>query len=396
MEIAKLRFLVVEDHSFQRWMVGNLLQQLGASSVFLADDGNSALDVLAESDPPIDVVLTDLDMPGMDGMALIRRMGELKHPASLVVVSAMDKALVRGIETMADDFRVPLLGAIQKPVSTKKLEQVLSRHQAGGPLESSKPPAVFPHEVIDGLRDGHFETFFQPKVRMSDRKPTGAEALVRWRHPVHGLLNPGAFLAAVQERGVMASMTERVLKDALRSCAAWRAAGHEMTVSVNLAPASLDDADFGAHLVDLVGASGLQPADVIFEITESAAPNLGRQLETLTRLRMKGFGLSIDDYGTGHSSMERLSRVPFSELKIDQMFVRNIFSQTSNRAMLESSLHLASRLGIPAVAEGVENHVDWETLVSLGCPLAQGYHVSRPLPAYEFLSWLKVRRQACA
>ena len=397
MDIAKLRFLVVEDHSFQRWMTGNLLEQLGATSVFLADDGVSALELLADTQPAIDVVLTDLDMPGMDGMALIRRMGEMRHQAALVVVSAMDHSLVRGIQTMADDAGIHLLGAIQKPVTPRKLTAVISQHrgtQHAGP--PAVPPRIGAREIAEAFRAGQFEAFFQPKVGMGDRKPRGAEALVRLRHPEHGVLSPVSFLAAIREEGFMAPLTEHVMEEALRNCAAWQASGHDMTVSINLAPESLGDAAFSARLVDLARASGIEPACVIFEITESAAPDLGQQLETLTRLRMKGFGLSIDDYGTGHSSMQRLSQIPFTELKIDQMFVGNISSQPANRAMVESSLHLAAKLGIPAVAEGVENHLDWEVLVALGCPLAQGYHVSRPLSAGEFLNWLRSKRQACA
>jgi len=168
-------------------------------------------------------------------------------------------------------------------------------------------------------------------------------------------------------------------------------------VSVNLSLASLEEMSLADRMVNLVVSQGLEVRHVIFEVTESAAAtDVGRVLENLTRLRMKGFGLSIDDYGTGYSSMERLSRGPFTELKIDQGFVRDAVTQPSRRAMLESSLEVARKLRIPAVAEGVENQAQWDLLRSLDCPMAQGYFIARPMEAGEFLQWAAMRKAATA
>jgi EAL domain-containing protein (putative c-di-GMP-specific phosphodiesterase class I) len=149
------------------------------------------------------------------------------------------------------------------------------------------------------------------------------------------------------------------------------------------------------RMVNVVVGQGLDVRHMIFEVTESAATaDVGRVLENLTRLRMKGFGLSIDDYGTGYSSMERLSRSPFTELKIDQGFVRDACTQPSRRAMLESSLEMAAKLRIPAVAEGVENQAQWDLLRELRCDMAQGYFVAKPMEAGEFLQWAEIRKKA--
>jgi len=395
-DIAALRFLVVEDHSFQRWFMGDLLQKLGAREVFLAGDGTVALELLRTPQPPVDVVITDLDMPRMDGMELIRRMAELNHPASLIVVSALERTLVATVEAMAREYGVKLLGAIAKPLTTKKLRQVLEslqrtedRAQATGSAESFTD-----EEVVRGLQRNEFEAFFQPKVEIRTRQTRGAEALARWRHPDKGLVSPGAFLDAVVKAGMIDELTQKIAWEAALNCRIWLDAGMEIPVSVNLSPDSLSNVALVDRLTALAENAGIEPRHMILEITESAAGgNLGKSLEILSRLRMKGFGLSIDDFGTGHSNMERLARVPFTELKIDQAFVRGALSQASSRAVVESSLELAEKLGIAAVAEGVETPWEWQLLMAMGCSLAQGYFLAKPMEPAAFLEWVQSRQR---
>jgi EAL domain-containing protein (putative c-di-GMP-specific phosphodiesterase class I) len=225
----------------------------------------------------------------------------------------------------------------------------------------------------------------------------GAEAVARWRHPQHGVIRPQAFIDSMERSGLIEDLTQVIVKEAAINCRRWREAGLDVSVGINLSLKSLHDVTLAERLTKLVHAQGLEPKQVIFEVTESAAAgDLARALENLSRLRMKGFGLSIDDYGTGYSSMQRLTRVPFTELKIDQSFVKNASTQPSSLAVLESSLEMAQKLGIVAVAEGVENRREWELVRSLGCQLAQGYFIARPMEAGQFLSWARTQRQATA
>lgn len=399
MEIAQLRFLVVEDQGFQRWLTGNLLLELGAKSVLSADDGVAALEILRGADPPVDVVVSDLDMPGMDGMELIRNMAGLKYPAALIVVSSMESRLVTTVGTMAQTYGVNLLAALQKPLNSKKLFAALASHRIARPQAQpgTDGGVVTAEEIKQGLHQREFTVFFQPKVEVVTRELRGAEALVRWRHPRRGLLYPRAFIETAEENGLIDVLTEAIVKDAAEHCREWRRANIDVNVSVNLSALSLSDVSLADRMTAIVQNAGLEAHHFIFEITESAAArDLGKKLENLSRLRMKGFGLSIDDYGTGYSSLQRLSRVPFTELKIDQSFVKGASAHASGRAMVESSLELAQKLEITAVAEGVENQDDWELLLALGCPLAQGYFIAPPMQAGEFQEWAGARRQASA
>ena len=396
--IAELRFLVVEDHGFQRWVMGNLLEGMGAKCVFSAADGAAALEVLASLDPPPDVVVSDLDMPGMDGMEFIRHIGDMGHPVSLILVSSLERSLIASVESMARAYGVKLLGAIEKPATATKLGNLINLHDAQAKARHRASSQAFSvAEITEGLKRDEFEPFFQPKVEMKTRRIVGAEALARWRHPQKGLVVPESFIPQMEANGLIDALTESILMRAALNCRLWQFAGLDVSVSVNLSIKCLEDVALSDRMMKLVVGQGLEPRHVTFEVTESAAmSDVGKTLEILSRLRMKGFGLSIDDYGTGYASMQRLSRVPFTELKIDQVFVKDAPTQPSSRAMLESSLEMAQKLRIVAVAEGVESKVEWDLLRQLECPVAQGFLIAGPMSAAEFLDWSRVRPQVSA
>ena len=391
---AGLRFLVVEDHTFQRWLIGSLLEGLGAESVYLASNGTAGLRMLAKAGDRIDIVVSDLDMPGMDGMQLIRHMGERRHPASLIVLSALQSPLLTSVEAMAREYGVQFLAAIPKPLTARKLLAALEMHEPRPVVPARPAPARFtPAAIAQGLELGEFEPHFLPKMDIATGCLRGAEALARWNHPTQGLLLPDAFIPVVESRGFMDSLTRRMVDMATRHCRTWRDLGLDLSVSINISSSLLRDPRLADRLRELVAAAGLEPRHVTFEITETAPTRtLGRALENLARLHMHGFGLSIDDYGTGYSSMQRLVNMPFTELKIDKSFVKNALTDPTSRAMVESSLDLARKLGLTAVAEGVEDRETWEWLRSQGCPQAQGFYICAPMPADDFLKWAQARK----
>jgi EAL domain-containing protein (putative c-di-GMP-specific phosphodiesterase class I)/CheY-like chemotaxis protein len=389
-QLAQLRFLVVEDQGFQRWAMGHMLETLGAAKIFSAADGQAALEIVKSLDPPVDVVVTDLNMPGMDGIEFIRHVGELGVPVSLILASEQDRALVASVGTMARSYGVDVLDSIEKPVTAKKLASALERfHRAVGVGERAAVPDYPTGDIVHSLARDEFEPYFQAKVEVATGKVRGAEALARWRHAEHGIVLPMAFIQKLEAAGHIDQLTMSMLAKACAACREWHAAGFDLNVAVNVSLASLADTTFADRVVSLVGRHEIDPRLVMLEITETtAASHLGKVLENLSRLRMRGFGLAIDDYGTGYSSMQQLVRIPFTELKIDQTFVRNAPANPSSRAMLEASLEMAGKLDIVAVAEGVESRTELRLLNELGCPLAQGYYLARPMAAEDFLRWL--------
>ena len=397
MKIAEMRFLIAEDHDFQRRQLARMLESLGARDIRQAADGHAALQLIQDAVHPVDIVISDLDMPGMDGMEFIRHLGESKARLSVILASSLDRNLIASVQTMTEAYGVNMLGIVEKPLSLGKLESLIGRHRPAQ-VQAQRPRAAGAtftlEEILAGLKADEFEPYIQPKVDLVTRSVKGAEALARWRHPQHGIIAPYAFISLLEGNGLIDELMWVMLRKAAATCRDWRAAGLYATVSVNLSLKSLGDVQLAERVTELVRNRDLEPRHMILEVTESAVTtDVGRALENLARLRMKGFGLSIDDYGTGYSSMQQLARIAFTELKIDQSFVANAARQKSARIILQSSLEMAKKLGISAVAEGVETEADWDLLRQLGCDVAQGYYIARPMEAGAFLGWARQWKQ---
>lgn len=387
--LGDLTFLVVEDHELQREGLVGTLERLGARAVYAAGDGLSALSILKAPNQPVDVVISDLDMPGMDGMEFLRRVGEAGAGTSVIIASALESRLVASIATMSEAYGIVLLGVLEKPLTPEKLRATIALHRLATPAPKVDPGHGLSLEEIEhGLRNGEFLAFYQPKVELATGRIKGFEALARWRHARLGLLPPEAFVKVLEDRGCIDELMWIMLRDSAAACRAWRANGLDATVSVNVSARSLGDVRVAERVTALVAEEGLEPRFMVLEITESAATtHVGEALENLARLRLKGFGLSIDDYGTGYSSMQQLTRVAFTELKIDRSFVRKAATQPSALVILESSLRMARQLKITSVAEGVETRADFTLLQSLRCDMAQGYFISRPMEASAVFDW---------
>ena len=230
---------------------------------------------------------------------------------------------------------------------------------------------------------------YQPKVDLRTGALIGAEALVRWNHPVHGLVYPDRFIGLAEECGAIGPLTNWVLQASLAQLALWHQEGLPIHMAVNVSMENLRTPGFARKVSELVHHSCLSPQDLMLEVTESRIMAMSSApLETLVRLRMQRFGLSIDDFGTGHSSLAQLRDVPFTELKIDRGFVHGARQNQLIRPILEGSLGIAQRLGLQTVAEGVETEDDWALLREFGCDIAQGYFIGRPMPGDGLHAWL--------
>ncbi|MEQ8663485.1 MAG: EAL domain-containing response regulator, partial [Gammaproteobacteria bacterium] len=317
-----LAVVVVEDHAFQRRLLARLLATLGCNQVTETAHGREALAHL-ETGHPADLLVCDLDMPEMDGLALIRHVGEARLAVPVLITSGQPRALIDSAESMAIAYGVRLVGTLDKPVTRAALAEALARLAEIAP-PTPCVPGTHPDldEMLGAIADGEIEAWYQPKIALGPRRTVGAEALARWRHPRRGILEPGLFVAVLEQSGHIDELTATMLAQAARDCARWRAAGHDIAVSVNISLASLGNPAFADAVTRVVSTNGLAPACMNLELTETAAmAELAPALENLARLRMRGFGLSVDDYGTGFSNLRQLTRVPFTELKIAGNFV---------------------------------------------------------------------------
>lgn len=385
MSLAGLRVMLVEDHGFQRRLGLRLLSDLGIAELTEAADGFQALELLRGADAPPDVVLVDLDMPGMDGIEFIGHVAQERLARSIAVVSAMDPALLHTVQVMAKASGLRVLGAVEKPLSPGKLTHVLSMFEAGpGPIGEAASVEVTLDQVRDALAANQIQPFFQPQAEFSNGKIVGVEALARWRLPDGSMVPPAVFIPLVESSGLIDDLTTHMLSASCRWWQEWKRAGLDLRISVNVSAHNLVGPEVADRYERIVNEHGLSPEYLILEITESSVmSDTARGLGMLARLRLKGFGLSVDDFGTGYSSLAQLSQIPFTELKIDQGFVGGAPDQPRKRAVIEASLDLARKLEISVVGEGVETMEEWQLLAQLGCDYAQGHLISRPVAGDE-------------
>ncbi len=249
-------------------------------------------------------------------------------------------------------------------------------------------------ELRRAIDVGELVLHYQPKADLKTGHVTGVEALVRWNHPQRGLVRPDEFIPLAQKTGVIVPLTFFVLNDALRQCRTWLLEGLDLCVGVNLSARNLLD----VHLPDTVGELltkwEVPPSLLELEITESTIlADPVRAMNILSRLSGMGIRLAIDDFGTGYSSLAYLKRLPVDELKIDKSFVQGMEEDENDAVIVRSTIDLGRNLGLRVVAEGVETAEAWRQLAALGCDVAQGYYLSRPVPANELAAWLRARRE---
>lgn len=387
MNIANLNVLIVEDDNFQRNILINMLNSLGITSILSAGNGKEALDIIRAAGPkPIDVALCDLKMPEMDGMEFLRHLGNRHRDIDVILTSGMDGKLLTSVGKMTQMYGIRLLGAIEKPVLLVNLKEHLLKHGSStqeAPQIAAKSFTL--KEILLAVDADQFEPFFQPKVDMKTGRLVGAEALARWVSPDHGVISPYAFIPQLEQSGNIDALTFRILRKSAAVVRSLHDKGYLLTVSVNLSLVSLDDTALADKITQAVREAGVEPQYIVLEITESAAmTNVAPALENLARLCMSGFALSIDDYGTGSSSLQQLTRIAFSELKIDQSFVKDFADNKTLRIVVESSIDMAHKLLVKSVAEGVETQQDWDALKVVGCDTAQGYFIAQPMDEKAF------------
>ncbi|MBX9401197.1 EAL domain-containing response regulator [Lysobacter sp. BMK333-48F3] len=385
MPLSALSVLVVEDHGFQRRMALRLLAELGIARLHEAGDGHAALRLLRALPQAPDVVVVDLDMPGMDGIEFIDHLAQEHLARSILVASALDAALLHTVQTMARACGLHVLEAVPKPLTRAKLAQALAGlDHAVDAAADEDPGEISPDSARAALENNDIQPWFQPQVELGNGRAIGVEALARWRRSDGRVVMPQHFMPVLEELQLLDGLTERILSAACAWKRQWERQGLRLKLSVNVPATALDDAGAADRYQRIVREAGVEPGEVVLELTESSLiADVARGLGVLARLRLKGFGLSIDDFGTGWSSLSQLSQVPFTELKIDQEFVAGAAHQPRKRAVVEASLDLARKLGLDAVAEGVETVEDWQMLADLGCAIAQGRLIGDAVPGAE-------------
>lgn len=367
--------------------LGNFIAAVAGKAgyrAFTGHDGSALAGLLAEKP---EILVLDLEMADVDGIEVIRQLAEARFPGRVIIASGHSQGMLKAAKMLAEMQGLKVMATLTKPIRSDALLALLGQAQVAAAPKSAAPVTV--EDLARGIAADELEIHYQPQARMSDGAWVGLEALVRWRHPVMGLLPPSAFIGLAERSDQALPLTVKVMETALKDCV-WlgEATDYHGSLSINLPPAAMVDLKFPEQVLAAMARLRCDRNLLQFEITEtSVPPNPATALDILARLRLKGFNLSIDDFGTGHSSLEQLQQLPFAELKIDLGFVMAAKTDHKSRVIVESSITLGRQLGLSVLAEGVEDEGCWNWLRASGCELAQGYFISKPLPISQIIPW---------
>lgn len=384
--------LVVDDERFVLRTTASLLERLGVRQVLTAESAEAAIQLITSVEQPIGLVLSDLNMPGVDGVDLIRMFDEADYRGDLILFSGEDPQTLSMAESLARARKLSVLGSMAKPVSHATLEEMLKRPSLQHADKPVRPRPLISHEdVRAAIENAELAPWFQPKIDIASRQPVGVEVLARWPNgPAGGPVFPDEFIPVAEENGLIDKLTWLMVDKAVAFSNSWRDAGIQLKVALNVSMNSLQALDFPTEIERRIRDAGGASGDFEVEVTESRlATDVVLPLDVLLRLRLKRIGLSIDDFGTGHSNLAQLRDLPFDELKLDRSFVRGALYSGRTEIILQASVDLAKRLGMTVIAEGVETLEDWQRVSELGCDQVQGWFTAKPMPGEAIAKWYK-------
>ncbi|EHU9446242.1 EAL domain-containing response regulator [Vibrio vulnificus] len=373
-----LKILVVDDHPIHLTLMKQQLAKIPNTHVATEQTVASALSTL--SDEHYDFIFCDLDMPHNDGIDLLISLNELKYTGNVALISALDRPIISAVSAMCEHFSFQVLGKISKPYSNNDIQQLLDN--AANALKPARKLRrridVSDQEFLFDLANGRVKNYYQPLVDCRTGDVVGYEALARWLHPIHGMLSPALFLPIVERCNLSHELFDIVTDNAIRDA---RYINQGQRISINADQINIEDGNFSERFIAKCLENQVEPSVFTIEITENTSfSNSVALYKNLAKLRLNGVNVSIDDFGTGHSSLEKLSLLPFNELKIDRSFVSEMEIDSKKQKIVNSICGLAKSLNLKIVAEGVEKQSTWNMLKKYNIDVCQGYLFNKPMP----------------
>ncbi len=392
----KPKALIIDDSAFQRHMLSVVCTEAGYLTV-LVNNGVEAVAALQEMS--FKLIVSDLEMPEMDGVQLIRELAKLEVKSKIVFVSGHSDSLLGAAKELAEQFGLSIAGTLKKPYVPENFLQLLLDESLLNPDATLNPRykgqfqgMLSKRTVIQGIEEGAIIPFYQPKICRVQKKLMGFECLARWDTGNGRVLGPGSFIPTAEQYSLMPELTDAIIHQALADMTVWQTAGHRLPVSINISTDDLKDIAFPDRLEHITHKHDIPPSRIVLEVTETKVMEEAREcLEVMSRLRLRGFGFAIDDFGTGYASLKQLQYFPFTELKLDRSYVAAAINHRPSLAVLETGIQLARNLSLSCIAEGIETEEQAQFLVSLGCPQHQGFHYAKPLPRDAVLAWTNER-----
>jgi EAL domain-containing protein (putative c-di-GMP-specific phosphodiesterase class I)/FixJ family two-component response regulator len=386
------RLLVVDDDLVQRTIIGKIGARLGYDAVIAPSFEHAAELLRTEA---FDILTLDLSLGERDGVELLRLAADLKLNAMpIVIISGCEDRILNTTRRVCQALDLSLTSCLTKPLGLDHLREalLLPASDPVAPASNAVEPVIDRERIMAALERNEFFVEFQPKVNLETDRVIGAEALARWRMPEFGILSPAIFIPVVERLGLMSELTTRILTLAIADGGKLIEQQPGFTVAVNVCGSLLTDLMLPERIEGILRENGVAAESLIVEVTESVAmSDVDRAMDILVRLRIKGIGAAIDDFGTGFSSLAALARLPFSELKIDQSFVKGCETDDDMMKIVEASVGLARAFRMKVVAEGIDNPRTLAKIRQAGCDLGQGYLFAPSLKLERFARWMSQR-----
>lgn len=387
--MSAARFLIIEDDELMRQALAQQLRCLGHEHIDEAPDGPSARRAL-DAPTHYDWIVADLMLPGQDTVELLRAARPRSGPTRLILISSLGEGVLRSVAVLCRERGLRVAGAMRKPVRPEALRELLGRDTTASTApRADRAPAVT--DLQRALETRGIGAVVQPKISAADGSLQGVEVLSRWNDARLGEI-PSARLALLAEsNGLGGALMQYMIGLALRTCADWSAQGRLVPVSINLGGRTLRDLGLPDYVDRTLKFFQLQPELLCLEVGEHALLDHADALDVLSRVRMRGVRVALDNFGTGQASALRMQRLPLTELKIDPSFVRCLPGSGVGAAVVDFAVRLARGLGIQTTAVGVENAAQAESLRAMGCDHLQGYWISRPMAPEQLMGWVQAR-----
>lgn len=382
--------LVIDDERYMRQVMSMLLTEFGLKNITMAADGEEALQLLDEAEPAYDLLICDLNMPKIDGIELLRMFAQRKFRGDIIIISASDKKTLSAVKNLGTSYQLNILGTLRKPISFSLLKSLLKKTHKKSRKDLTQEMLVTEESLKQAIASKKLLLYYQPQIDIASGQIKSMEALIRWKTENGKVVGPNCFIPLAESTGLIEEVSYFVFKRAFNQLANWNEQGLYLRLSINVSADDLRDTTFPTRLLKLARKNEIPPGQVMLELTESRiAENEQIIVEVLTRLHMHGFKLAIDDFGTGYSSLSQLTKIPFSEMKLDYCFVSKMLEDEAAEAIIDTSIGLANKLGLEVVAEGVENDKIWKKIIYKGCHRIQGFFLAPPLPKEEVFNWIK-------
>jgi len=380
---GRQHLLVVDDQRLDRAIATHAATKAGFRVTGAANIGEAR--DLFESGAQFDFVMLDLSLGSEDGLEVLPLIARFNSTAVVVLASGFDGRILAASQRLASGLGLLVAGVLRKPILPTALQRLLRQTPHSQLAGTGTTVPIKPEQIRMAITAGQIMPWFQPKVSLATGAIIGAEALARWVRADGRSVSPEAFVPIAEQNGLAAALTDAILDQALAACACWRGKRPDCCVAVNVSPLLLDDPGLTDRIEQKLQTHGVPPGALVLEITESTGiPDTPCAIEILTRLRIRGVNLAVDDFGTGHSSLLSLVRMPFNEMKIDQAFVRDAVFNRDSRKVVRASASLGRELGLNVVAEGVETEVIAQLVEEAGCHVGQGWLYGRAVPAAIF------------